>query len=394
MKKIKYTVFTLTLLVGMVFHSALFATTYTVLVGNNFFNPSSLNVVVGDIVKWVWAAGNHTTTSTTIPAGAATWNKPINSANLNYSYTVTTVGIYHYQCAIHGAGMSGAFTATTPPPVLTVTPPNQDVNATAGATSFNVISNVTWNAISNQTWCSITPAGSGNGVIDASYTENTSPNLRVATITVSTAGLEPINVTVTQAGVPDRSLNLTVYLEGLYTGGGIMSQANDETGPHFSPGIADQVTIELHNATNYPTIEYTSGPVDLSITGNIAITGIPAILNGSYYITIKHRKSIETTSALPVSFAGSTINYNFSNAAAMAYGNNMILMGSLYAIWGGDVSHDGIVDSGDMNPVENASVSLTMGYVDEDANGDGLVDSGDMNIVENNSIAIVTAITP
>jgi hypothetical protein len=27
-------------------------------------------------------------------------------------------------------------------------------------------------------------------------------------------------------------------------------------------------------------------------------------------------------------------------------------------------------------------------------NGDGLVDSGDMNMIENNSVAITTAITP
>ena len=41
---------------------------------------------------------------------------------------------------------------------------------------------------------------------------------------------------------------------------------------------------------------------------------------------------------------------------------------------GGDVNQDGIVDSGDMNPIENASVALTMGYIAEDVNGDGLID--------------------
>jgi hypothetical protein len=69
-------------------------------------------------------------------------------------------------------------------------------------------------------------------------------------------------------------------------------------------------------------------------------------------------------------------------------------VGSIYVIWGGDVNQDGIVDSGDMNPIENASVSLTMGYVAEDVNGDGIVDSSDMNVVENNSIALVSVITP
>ena len=69
-------------------------------------------------------------------------------------------------------------------------------------------------------------------------------------------------------------------------------------------------------------------------------------------------------------------------------------MGSLFAIWGGDVNQDGIVDTGDMNPVENESTNVTMGYVAEDVNGDGIVDTGDMNIVENNSTNVIQKITP
>jgi len=191
-----------------------------------------------------------------------------------------------------------------------------------------------------------------------------------------------------------KTLDLKVYLEGLYAGGGTMNQAYDDLGPHFGPGIADQVTVELHNEFNYATIEYSSGPVNLNTTGNILINSIPGGLSGSYYITIRHRNSIETTSALPVSFAGSTTNYDFTTSSSQVFGDNVRLMGTEYAIWGGDVNQDGIVDSGDMNPIENASISLTAGYVAEDVNGDGLVDSGDMNIVENNSIVLVSVITP
>ena len=72
----------------------------------------------------------------------------------------------------------------------------------------------------------------------------------------------------------------------------------------------------------------------------------------------------------------------------------MKLMGTVYAIWGGDVNQDGIVDTGDMNPVENASTAVVTGYVVEDVNGDGIVDTGDMNIVENNSMAVIQVITP
>jgi hypothetical protein len=198
----------------------------------------------------------------------------------------------------------------------------------------------------------------------------------------------------TFTGASIHSATIKVFLEGLYAGGGTMNQAYDDLGPHFGPGIADQVTVELHNSATYSTIAYSLGLRNLSTTGNIAISAIPALYNGSYYLTIKHRNSIETTSGAPVSFAGSAINYDFTTAAAKAYGDNLKLMGTVYAIFGGDVNQDGIVDSGDMNPIENASINLTSGYVAEDVNGDGLVDSGDMNIVENNSIALVSVITP
>ena len=158
--------------------------------------------------------------------------------------------------------------------------------------------------------------------------------------------------------------------------------------------FADQVTIELHNESNYSTIEYTSGPVNLSTSGNISVTGIPAIHNGSYYITIRHRNSIETTSAIPVSFISNTISYDFSTAASQAYGNNLKLMGTVYVIYGADPNQDGIVDGTDMALIDNASTAVLVGYNPEDVNGDGIVDGSDMAMVDNNSTAIVSVQKP
>jgi len=200
----------------------------------------------------------------------------------------------------------------------------------------------------------------------------------------------------TFTGASIHSATLKLFLEGLYAGGGVMNQAHDETGPHFGVGIADQVTIELHNAANYSTIEYSSGLMNLNTNGDIAISAIPVLYSDSYYLTIKHRNSITTISALPVSFSGANVNYNFSTAASKAYGNNMDNWGGLgvFVIYCGDVNQDGIIDSDDMIPIENESVVITFGYVTTDLNGDGIVDSGDMNIVEKNSANLVQAITP
>ena len=85
-------------------------------------------------------------------------------------------------------------------PVLTVTPANQNVSSPAGNTSFAVTSNIAWTTSSNAAWCTVTPSGTGDGTILATYTANVATSSRVATITVSGPGATPVNVTVTQSG--------------------------------------------------------------------------------------------------------------------------------------------------------------------------------------------------
>ena len=195
---------------------------------------------------------------------------------------------------------------------------------------------------------------------------------------------------------PDKTLNLTVFLEGLYAGNRMMNKARDENGDHFPGNTADQVAIELHKATNFQVVEYSTDSVNLGVNGNAVITPIPGTLGSYYYISVKHRNSIETVSAVPVSFAGNTISYDFSNSASKAFDSNLVNWNGtgVYAIWGGDVNQDGIIDSGDMNPVDNASTAIGFGYLAEDVNGDGIVDAGDMNLVDNNSTALIQAMTP
>jgi plastocyanin len=88
------------------------ATVHMVNVADFSFSPSSMNVVVGDTVMWMWVSGTHTTTSTSVPTGAATWNANINSANSFFNYKVTVAGTYNYFCAVHPTLMTGSFTAT------------------------------------------------------------------------------------------------------------------------------------------------------------------------------------------------------------------------------------------------------------------------------------------
>jgi len=172
-----------------------------------------------------------------------------------------------------------------------------------------------------------------------------------------------------------------------------MRQAQDGVGNHWPAGVADHVTVELHDATTYATLVYSVVDVPLSTTGTATVT-IPSVYSGSYYITIKHRNSLETTTATAVSFVGSVVSQSY-NVPSNVFGANLVRMVDLsYAIYGGDVNQDGIIDSGDMTPVENSASLANTGYLPEDCNGDGLIDSSDMTIIENSASQAIGVKTP
>lgn len=91
---------------------------WTVEVANYQFSPSALNVTVGDTVRWVWKSGSHTTTSTGVPAGAQTWDSPINSGSGPYDYVIQVAGNYSYWCIPHAPDMAGTITASGSLPVV------------------------------------------------------------------------------------------------------------------------------------------------------------------------------------------------------------------------------------------------------------------------------------
>jgi len=190
-----------------------------------------------------------------------------------------------------------------------------------------------------------------------------------------------------------KTLTLTsVLLEGLYNGSGTMREVSNGFTSQF-PGIADRIIVELHQSGSYSSIVYSVPNVELSLNGTATLT-IPAEYSGNYYITVRHRNSIETTTSSPVSFAGISISQSFALTANVFGGNLKPSGDGHYLIYGADVNQDGIVDTGDMNDVDNGSASIMIGYNVPDANGDGLVDTSDMNMVDNNSAAIVYSRIP
>ncbi len=190
----------------------------------------------------------------------------------------------------------------------------------------------------------------------------------------SSIGLSPATKTLTIS---------SLLLESLYNGAGTMRQAWNATGPQWPAGVADHITVELRSSASYSTIIYDTNDVELNTSGT-AIVSVPSGYGDSYYITIKHRNSIETTTAAPVSFAGSSVSQSFG-APANVYGNNLKQStDSYYLIYGGDANQDGSVDTGDYAPVVNAVSQYLRGYVAADIDGNGSVDTGDYSILVNN----------
>ena len=156
------------------------------------------NVTTSTSVSWV-ASSNSTWCSVT-PSGSgngmitANFTDNPSSSDRVAVITVTPTGaLLPRSVTVTQAGMA--------PPSLIVLPPEQVVTASAGSTSFSVTSNSSWTVVCSELWCTVTSGGSGNGTIQANYSENVSIDQRIAMVTVSVTGLIPVIVTVKQDGI-------------------------------------------------------------------------------------------------------------------------------------------------------------------------------------------------
>jgi len=130
----------LVLLAGSV--TATFAKVIRINVTDFQFQLKTVNAKVGDTILWVWKKGMHTTTSTTIPAGVTSWNRPIDVTHKSFRLILRKAGTYNYRCNFHfSIGMVGSIKVTAA--------------LTAGLQSFDVSdaeakSLLNWRTLSSQ----------------------------------------------------------------------------------------------------------------------------------------------------------------------------------------------------------------------------------------------------
>lgn len=180
-------------------------------------------------------------------------------------------------------------------------------------------------------------------------------------------------------GLP-KSLQLTSLIEGYY---------NNNT----NTMVKDTVSVYFRNSSSPYSLADSSKRI-LDSLGKTTMIFWNLVSGSSYYLIVKHKNSIETWSANPVSYTPTLVGYNFSDNQTKAYGNNLKLKGTKYCIYGGDVDRDGSVDVSDMTMIDNDAFNFVSGYVRTDLNGDNYVDVDDATIADNNSFNYVMVMKP
>lgn len=159
--------------------------------------------------------------------------------------------------------------------------------------------------------------------------------------------------------------------------------------------LSDTVKAYLRNINSpYNIIDSGKTVIDrVTFSGSVLFNNAAT---GTYYLQIKHRNTIETWSKAggETYTRGISFSYNFTTAQTQAYGNNMILKGTKYCIYSGDVNQDGVVDGSDASQISNDAENFVEGYVVSDLDGNNFVDGSDYSIADNNAFNFVIKSTP
>ncbi len=319
---------------------------------------------------------NATSYIWTLPAGAS-GTSTTNSITVNYGSSAVSGTITVKGHNSSGDGSASSLSVTVNPrPVINA---GNDLIVCSGDTIILV---ATGNATS-YLW--------NNGIIQNTpfIPENTSTYIVIATNQFNCTNSDTVLLTV-----KNKLLIVNALLEGLHANGNLMNNAlNENSEPQWGSNVADKITLEIRSSTApYPIIE----SVNANLLTNSEIKSYINCNNeGLYYIAIKHRNHIETWSADPISFAGDTVNYNFTLSASQAFADNQKEVSTnTFAIMVGDVNQDGVVDLSDLVFMDYDLTNGTVAYIVTDLNGDGVVDLSDLVVIDENLTYGVVVITP
>jgi hypothetical protein len=305
-------------------------------VGTNSATYTSSSLTNGEVISCVLTSNANCLSATTVVSNSITISVqpiPVINSFLPVSGSAGTI------VTINGSNFTGAT-----------------------AVSFNGLS-ASFTIINNNEISATAPTGVTDGQISVTT---------ACGIAMSTG-----NFTVQLTGI---QVNVKVFIEGFYTGGGMMVAVAD---PIANPLVCDTLTLELATSTAPNSVMYTASTI-LYTNGMAQFTFPPAVNNSNFYLVVRHRNALQTWSSSSI-ILSNNVTYDFTNLSTKAYGGEMQeMIDGNFTIRSGDVNNDGIINQLDFQDVLDATQLFQSGYMHADLNGDGLVESTDFSIVENN----------
>lgn len=108
------------------------------------------------------------------------------------------------------------------------------------------------------------------------------------------------------------TLNLKIFIEGLYTANRQMTSVLFNSNMNTDPTACDSIIIELHSVDT-PDDVIASANALLHTDGSSVTIFPSSLLNNSYYLVIRHYNTIETWSKNPVAFNLPAISFDFTS---------------------------------------------------------------------------------
>lgn len=187
-------------------------------------------------------------------------------------------------------------------------------------------------------------------------------------------------------------VNLKLFIEGYYDPAThFMRPVKYNQGLATNTLYVDDVIVELRDVNN----ALVASALTTVQTDGTVVCNFGMVVNGNYYVVVKHRNAIQTWSAIPINLTEAGTFYDFSNNQNKAYGNNMIaLEEGVFGFYSGDINQDSNIDNLDYSNWELTSNNFSYNDYAADLNGDGNVDNADYSIWENNANNFIFVITP
>ena len=159
--------------------------------------------------------------------------------------------------------------------------------------------------------------------------------------------------------------------------------------------MKDTVRVYLRNTSN-PFAIVDSAKSVIDSVSFVAPLVFKYANSGTYYLQVIHRNALETWSKTggEAITKGVFASYDFTSAQSQGYGSNLVLTGSYWLLYSGDVNKDGSIDGTDLSDIDNDAFNFESGYRVTDVNGDNTTDASDLAITDNNVSNFVSKLTP